>query len=96
MGMPAKKISKITGIIDPLSKVVSKITGKEMHELSDPLGLFTAPDAPELPEAPGVMPIADEEALARARKRTAARKGAGRASTVLTLGAGGGKTTVGG
>lgn len=75
-------------------KKVTKLSGISL--LSD---MFTSPDVPELAE-PTVMPIADEQALAAARRRQAGRKGSGRASTVLTggkkLGTGGGRTTLGG
>jgi hypothetical protein len=77
-------------------KKVEKITKPIMGALG--LGV---PDIPEIPEAK-VMPIADEQALAAARKRQAGRRGTGRASTVLTgakkLGnsIGGGRTTTGG
>ena len=56
------------------------------------------PEMPGIPEAK-VMPIADEQALAAARKRQAGRKGSGRASTVLTggnLGSGTGRRKLGG
>ena len=66
-----------------VKKVISPITS-----------IFGAPAVPVIPETE-VMPIADEEALAAARKRTAAKKGSGRASTVLSLGSGAGKKTLG-
>lgn len=57
------------------------------------------PKMPELPETK-VMPLADEAALAAARRRQAGRKGSGRASTVLTgdkkLGSSAGRKTLGG
>jgi hypothetical protein len=60
-------------------------------------------EPPKMPGIPKteVMPLADEAALAAARRRQAAKKGSGRASTVLTGGSslgstGAGKKTVGG
>lgn len=73
---------------------VRKLSGISL--ISD---IFKSPDVPELTE-PSVMPIADEQALAAARRRQAGRKGTGRASTVLTggkkLGTGAGRQTLGG
>jgi hypothetical protein len=71
---------------------------KAFKKVASPIAsLFKTPDIPQAAvKEPEVMPLADEEALARARKRTAAKKGTGRASTVLSLGAGAGKKTLGG
>lgn len=92
-----KKVSKAINKFDPLTKGIGKALGIE--EIGDPLGIFpSTPEAPDLEKiAPTqVMPVADERALATARKRAAARKRGGRVSTVLSLGAGAGKKSLGG
>jgi hypothetical protein len=63
-----------------------------MNHLFDPLELFIKPDKPAAPEAPppppapAVMPIADDEETARARRRRTAELSArsGRISTMLS------------
>jgi hypothetical protein len=81
---------------DAATKIIKKPLGLQLLK-----NVLVGPDMPEVPETK-VMPIADEQTLAAARKRQAGRKGTGRASTVLTgakkLGnsIGGGRTTTGG
>lgn len=74
---------------DPIKKVVGGLGVTKV------LDMFKAPEMPDIPEAK-VMPLADEEALAKARKRSGAKRSSGRASTVLSLGSGGGTKTLGG
>lgn len=40
--------------------------------------------SPEMPEAEPVMPMADEEEIKRAKRRSASARGGGRASTIFT------------
>lgn len=79
MGSP----SSILGTIDPLFSLVT--TGKP----PDPLGLLAKPKIPPLP-APPDQPSRDDPSIEAARKkeREAAARRKGRASTIITGGAG--------
>jgi hypothetical protein len=68
-----------------MSKVVKKVLS--------PITSILGGDEPKMPtlEQPEAAPVADEEALARARRQTASQRTSGRASTVLTSSGGSGR-----
>lgn len=59
--------------------------GKTIKRMADPLNLWFKEDQPA-PKAEPVPPMADDQALAEARRRQAAkaRTGSGRVSTILS------------
>lgn len=83
----SKKVKKVAkDVLNPFTGL--KLAAKE-------IGDALMPDMPKPEETPE-MPLADEEALARARRRTASARRGGRASTILSSGLGGGGKTLGG
>jgi hypothetical protein len=72
-----------------MGKVVKKVTDVFSKTIVGGLLGGDEPKAPTL-DQPEAAPIADEDALAKARRRTAATRSSGRASTVLTSSGGSG------
>ena len=74
-----------------MSGRAKKVMGVVDPALSNLIGDLT----PKKPGAGPVTPMPDEEILKRSKKRVAAGRKGGRASTVMSLGYGGGKSGVG-
>ncbi len=88
MGDKIKKVAKsaVSTIGDVTKKIVDPlgIGSKAVRKVKE---TFKTPDTSEVSavlDEEQVMPVADEAALAAARKRVAATKRGGRASTILT------------
>lgn len=86
------KLHKTIKKYDPSQKLERKILGEKNYDSLHPLGTaaVAARDARKAAERAAtdaanqpIMPIADEEELARSRKKMLSRKNRGRASTIL-------------
>lgn len=88
MGWGSSLVKSVKKIIKPAARIGAAITTGGLSEVA--FALAKGLKGPKMPK-PGkaeVMPTADDEALARARQRAAARRRGGRASTMLSEGKG--------